>query len=105
MTQQLRATDNGPENGQASTGSVASGPALPAGLIPATLAGRCANGYERGRGHVVHALPAIRAGSDVAAHARSLCGKTHGARSAGWSPRIDTAVTCPTCLRKAAVWQ
>lgn len=32
-------------------------------------------------------------------YARSLCNKTHGARSAGWAHVRGTAVTCPRCLR------
>jgi hypothetical protein len=32
-----------------------------------------------------------------------LCGKTHGARSAGWSERPDEAVTCPKCQKKLPI--
>lgn len=66
-------------------------------IVPAALAGRCANGFERGQGRVIHALPSTD-GRNVATYARSLCGKTHGARSAGWSLRLDGAVTCPRCI-------
>lgn len=70
-------------------------------LLPAVLAGRCANGYERDQGRVVHAVPASQhKPDDIGAYARSLCGKTHGARSAGWSPRPQLQVNCPRCLKK-----
>jgi hypothetical protein len=64
--------------------------------VAATLAGRCANGYERGRGSVVHAVPpeATRNGWGIA-----LCGRKPGRRSAGWSERdVTVNVTCPRCL-------
>lgn len=72
---------------------------------PATLAGRCANGHERGRGAVVHAVPAspeeLRFG--INDYAKALCGKTHGARSAGWSRQAaDAAITCEKCSRLLA---
>lgn len=70
-------------------------------ILPATLAGRCANGHERDQGRVVHAVPAMQhKPDDIACYARSLCGKTHGARSAGWVPRPDLQVTCPACQKK-----
>jgi len=72
-------------------------------IAPATLAGRCANGYERGAGRVVHAVMCadreLRFGID--SYARSLCGKTHGARSAGWGLAIGYEVTCPRCIKLA----
>jgi len=73
-------------------------------LMPATLAGRCANGYERDRGAVVHAVPCSEREQQfgINAYARALCGKTHGARSAGWSSRPGAALTCPTCARRAS---
>lgn len=71
-------------------------------ITPATLSGRCANGYERGQGVVVHAVECseqeLRFG--IRAYARSLCGKTHGARSAGWTHRQDLHVTCAKCKKK-----
>jgi hypothetical protein len=67
--------------------------------IPATLAGRCANGNERDQGRVVHAVPADATGKNIAYYARSLCGKTHGARSAGWVPRPDLLITCARCRK------
>ena len=73
-------------------------------IIAAALAGRCANGYERGRGQVIHLLPS-EDGFNIAYYARSLCGKTHGARSAGWSARVMQPVTCPACKKKAGAPQ
>lgn len=71
-------------------------------IVPATLAGRCANGYERGQGQVVHAIECsedeLRFG--IRSYAHALCGKTHGARSAGWCNRRSLEVTCPKCLKK-----
>jgi hypothetical protein len=59
------------------------------------LLGRCANGAERDKGKLVHAVP----DSGVA-----LCGATYGSRSAGWSREEDgQMVTCPRCLRRATV--
>ena len=58
-------------------------------------AGRCADGFERDRGTVRHALPMD--GQD----ARAVCNTSPGRRSAGWS--IDpsgTAVTCARCLSR-----
>lgn len=70
-------------------------------LLPAVLAGPCANGYERDQGSVVHAVPAERRNhNDIGAYAHALCNKTHGARSAGWVPRPNIEVTCPRCLKK-----
>lgn len=70
-------------------------------VVPATLAGRCANGFERGQGVVVHALRCseqeLRVGIRYCATA--LCGKTHGARSAGWTDRQDLEITCKKCLK------
>jgi len=59
---------------------------------PRTKAGRCANGSERDRGKVAHA---------VAPNAwRALCGTEPGRTSAGWSQWKAEAVTCPRCARK-----
>lgn len=67
---------------------------------PATLAGRCANGYERGQGGVVHLVMCsedeLRFGINAST---AICGKKHGPRSAGWCPRLDLAVTCPKCMK------
>lgn len=60
-------------------------------LLPSVLAGRCANGYERGQGQVVHL-----ARRDAMS---ALCGKAHGPRSAGWSARRELSPTCPRCIK------
>ena len=70
-------------------------------IIPATLAGRCANGNERDSGRVVHAVECSENHlGQVSFNAKSLCGKTYGAKSAGWSDRRDLAVNCQKCLKK-----
>lgn len=71
-------------------------------ILHATLAGRCANGYERGAGRVVQS---VQASPDekmfgINHYARSLCGKTHGARSAGWSHDSSLAVTCVSSVSR-----
>lgn len=63
------------------------------------LAGKCANGAERDKGRIYHAVPA---GTQIA-----LCGTQPGPRSAGWAPwnpadSADHPVTCPRCLKKLA---
>lgn len=60
---------------------------------PAALAGRCANGYERDGGSVVHAVT-----NDGLQ--RALCGREPGRRSVGWSDRPMEQVTCARCLNK-----
>lgn len=69
--------------------------------LPAALAGRCANGYERDQGRRIHAVPA----SDTLARngyvtTPAACGAKPGARSAGWSLRSAEAVNCPRCLKR-----
>ena len=72
-------------------------------LEPAKLAGRCANGYERGKGSVIHAVPhsdmLVKNGWCLDS---AICGAKPGPRSAGWSHRADQPITCPKCLRKLA---
>jgi hypothetical protein len=72
-------------------------------LMPATLAGRCTNGHERGRGSIVHAVPisAREKSLGIDNYAQALCGKTHGPRSAGWSSRPGAQLTCPRCRARA----
>lgn len=74
-------------------------------IVPAKLAGRCANGYERGQGSVIHAVQIPEGQKEIGFYARSLCGKTHGARSAGWSGRIGEEVTCPKCVKRSLLPQ
>ena len=73
-------------------------------ISPAILSGRCANGHERGKGSVVHA---VRCAKDelrfgIRAYAHALCGKTHGARSAGWSQQTGAEITCVKCKKLSA---
>ena len=74
-------------------------------ILPALLAGRCANGNERGRGGVVHAVGAreveVFGGGkalEIPDYSKALCGKTHGAQSAGWSIASERDINCPVCL-------
>ena len=71
--------------------------------LAATLAGRCANGYERDQGRRVHAVSYTEslARNGYAIHA-AACGAKPGSRSAGWSLRTDLAVNCPRCLKRTA---
>lgn len=59
--------------------------------------GRCANGAERGKGSVYHAVEAGRW--------HALCGSKPGRLSAGWQsePEPLERVSCPRCLKKLAV--
>lgn len=69
-------------------------------LIGMKLAGRCANGFERGRGHIYHVLPLE---ADNSGWGIALCGKKPGRRSAGWSGRTEANnATCPRCLKLLA---
>ncbi len=67
--------------------------------IAMKLAGRCADGRERGQGVKFHALPA---GTSEYTHGPALCGQSGGRRSVGWVIREGAVVTCPRCLRKIA---
>jgi hypothetical protein len=73
-----------------------------AGLVAASLAGRCANGYERDQGTKVHALPYSKTLVQNADYtSRALCGAKPGARSAGWSCWGIRLVNCSRCLSVA----
>lgn len=69
--------------------------------LPASLAGRCANGHERDQGSRVHAVPHSeeleRNGYVID---RALCGAKPGPRSAGWSYTGQRTVTCPKCIAR-----
>jgi hypothetical protein len=72
-------------------------------LRAARKAGRCADGFERGSGSVVHIVPSARPFGDYHAGA-ALCGTKPGRRSAGW---VDLAgyfgqsgVTCVRCVSR-----
>ena len=71
-------------------------------FLPASLAGRCANGCELDQGRRVHAVPYSqdleRNGYVIG---RALCGAKPGPRSAGWSYVGHRSVTCPKCARAA----
>lgn len=70
-------------------------------IIPATKSGRCANGFERDQGRVVHGLLVTETQMRSGAYwLPALCGSRTGKRSAGWCDRKDLAVTCPKCLKK-----
>lgn len=74
---------------------------MTAAFLPASLAGRCANGYERDQGPRVHAVPysqELERNGYVLTPA--ACGAKPGARSAGWSYYGLRPVTCPKCLQR-----
>lgn len=63
------------------------------------MAGRCADGFERGAGRVYHYVP-------VGSHT-AICGAAPGRRSAGWvgdseNGQVSEAVSasCPVCVRR-----
>lgn len=68
-------------------------------LFKLTLAGRCANGFERDHGRVVHAVPSANP-SGPGSDRKALCGAKPGRTSAGWSQYDSDAVTCQRCLSK-----
>lgn len=63
-------------------------------VIPRSLNGRLANGWERDSGKLFHAVPLVIG--------IALCGAKPGRRSAGWSENTieNDVVTCPRCLKK-----
>lgn len=67
--------------------------------VPASLAGRCANGYERDQGRLVHAVPDASIERNAYSITLAACRAKPGARSGGWSWRMGQAVTCPKCMR------
>ena len=67
--------------------------------VSAVLGGRCANGYERGQGSVVHAVQQSGTRPDDLA-STALCGQRAGARSVGFCLRGELMVNCPKCLRR-----
>lgn len=74
-------------------------------IIPVVLAGRCANGNERGGGRVVHAMEVADDHKyDSGFQGKAICGATYGARSAGFSEcDKGTEISCTKCLRKLVV--
>ncbi|WP_267122940.1 hypothetical protein [Xanthomonas sacchari] len=74
----------------------------PAAVLAAKLAGRCANGLERGQGSNLHAIPSSqvrRQGGFTEAAGKALCGAEPGRRSVGWTVCEQQPVSCPRCLR------
>lgn len=74
-------------------------------VLAAKLAGRCANGLERGQGTNLHAIPCAqvrRHGGYVEATGKALCGAAPGRRSVGWTACESHPVTCPRCQRALA---
>jgi hypothetical protein len=59
---------------------------------PMYLLGRLANGAERDKGHLVHAVPPC---------GPALCGADYGRMSAGWQNAESAEITCPRCLKKS----
>lgn len=74
-------------------------------VLAAKLAGRCANGLERGQGTKLHAIPSAqvrRHGGFVEPTGKALCGAAPGRRSVGWTACESHPVTCPRCQRALA---
>ena len=69
-------------------------------LQPAMLAGRCADGMERGHGVRVHGLLNVRRNFFTDVYGEALCGAKPGRRSAGWTALDGREITCQRCLRK-----
>ena len=61
-------------------------------IIPATKAGKLANGFERGKGTIVHAVQSLAPYVE-----RALCGS---APKVQWIAREGASVTCQKCLKK-----
>ena len=56
------------------------------------MMGSCRDGFERNSGRLWHAVP-----DDCW---KAVCGAEPGRRSAGWSNRIGSEVTCTRCARR-----
>lgn len=69
-------------------------------ILPAVLSGRS----NKSSGAVVHIVECSEEEKRVGIRylATALCGKGHGARSAGWAHLPEgTPATCPACLKRA----
>ncbi len=74
-------------------------------VVAAKLAGRCANGLERGQGTNLHAVPAAQVRHNfglIEATGKALCGAQPGRRSVGWTTCESQPVSCPRCQRAIA---
>lgn len=60
------------------------------------LLGRCASGFERDKGLVIHAREILGSGGAW----KAVCGVEPGKRSAGWSYHHEPVPNCPKCLKK-----
>ena len=72
-------------------------------MRPARKTGRCANGFERDKGAVVHWISneAAAAAESSYSFLKATCGATPGPNTAGWHPLPGgTALTCPACIRR-----
>jgi len=70
-----------------------------------TLTGRCANGAERDRGKLYHAVPIGNINLDTfhdSNWGKAMCGAEPGRRSNGWSDCKGREVTCPRCAKRLA---
>ncbi len=77
----------------------------PVEVVAMKLAGRCANGLERGQGTNLHAVPAAQVRRNfgfIEATGKALCGAQPGHRSVGWTACESQPVTCPRCQRAIA---
>lgn len=69
-------------------------------VVAAKLAGRCADGLERGQGVKMHALLASQVrGNFNEALGKALCGAEPGRRSVGWTVCVGQDISCPRCNR------
>jgi len=62
------------------------------------MTGRCANGFERDGGKLVHAIRS----AGFPGWGAALCGAAPGRKGNGWSEHAKEAATCPRCLKKLA---
>ena len=57
------------------------------------LLGRLANGAERDKGRLIHAVPP---------RGPALCGADYGRMSIGWQSAENAEITCSRCLKRIA---
>ena len=74
-------------------------------IFAVRMSGRCANGFERGGGRIIHAveLPGDVANKGVRpSWQKALCGKAPGHKGNGWGDHLypSDAINCPRCARK-----